>query len=111
MQIYGIDYDKTYGAVVRIESLQIALAIVVVLGLHLSQFDFKGAFLNSPITHDVYMRQPEGFIKPGEEHLVCKLKRSIYRTKQGSHDLAGNLVQRLQEGQLYRIKSRSVHLV
>jgi Reverse transcriptase (RNA-dependent DNA polymerase) len=28
------------------------------------------------------MRQPKGFIKPGEEHLVCKLNKGIYGLKQ-----------------------------
>lgn len=36
--------------------------------------------------HDVYLKQPEGFVKPGTEHMVCKLKKSIYGTMQGSHD-------------------------
>ena len=28
------------------------------------------------------MRQPEGFIAKGKEHLVCRLKKSIYGLKQ-----------------------------
>ncbi len=28
------------------------------------------------------MRQPEGFVAEGEEHLVCKLKQSLYGLKQ-----------------------------
>ena len=30
------------------------------------------------------MKQPEGFVVKGQEHLVCKLKRSIYGLKQSS---------------------------
>ena len=41
------------------------------------------------------MQQPEGFVKPGEEHLVCRLKRSIYGLKQSprcwNHALDGRL--------------------
>jgi hypothetical protein len=28
------------------------------------------------------MHQPEGFIQPGEENLVCKLNKGMYRLKQ-----------------------------
>ena len=28
------------------------------------------------------MQQPEGYLKPGEEHLVCKLEKSPYGLKQ-----------------------------
>ncbi|GAW08069.1 retrovirus-related pol polyprotein [Lentinula edodes] len=85
-QIQGQDYDKTYGGVARMESVRLVLAIIAVLRLTIFQVDFTAAFLNSPITHDVYMKQPDGFIQPGSEHLVCKLKKSIYGTMQGSHD-------------------------
>ncbi|GAV99168.1 retrotransposon Ty1-copia subclass [Lentinula edodes] len=85
-QIQGQDYDKTYGAVARMESVRIVLAIIATLRLSLFQVDFTAAFLNSPISHDVYMRQPDGFIQPGNEDKVCKLKKSIYGTMQGSHD-------------------------
>ncbi|GAV99165.1 Gag-Pol polyprotein [Lentinula edodes] len=85
-QVQGQDYDKTYGGVARMESVRLVLAIVAVLRLSIFQVDFTAAFLNSPITHDVYLKQPEGFVRPGTEHLVCKLKKSIYGTMQGSHD-------------------------
>jgi len=31
---------------------------------------------------EIYMVQPSGYIKDGEEYLVCKLKRSLYGLKQ-----------------------------
>ena len=42
----------------------------------------KTAFLHGNLEEQIYIEQPEGFIQPGQEHLVCKLKRSLYGLKQ-----------------------------
>ena len=34
------------------------------------------------VRREVFMKQPEGYTKPEEEHLVCKLSKSIYGLKQ-----------------------------
>ena len=46
--------------------------------------DVKTAFLNGNLEEEIYMIQPEGFIAKHQKHMVCKLKRSIYRLKQAS---------------------------
>ena len=46
--------------------------------------DVKTAFLNGDLSEDVYMTQPVGFEKSGEENMVCELKKSIYGIKQAS---------------------------
>ena len=51
-------------------------------GLTLHQMDVTAAFLNGNLKEEVYMRQPEGFVVEGKEHLVCKMKRSLYGLKQ-----------------------------
>ena len=51
-------------------------------GLKLHQLDVTTAFFNRDLKEEVYMKQPEGFAAKGQEHLVCKLKRSIYGLKQ-----------------------------
>ena len=81
-QKFGSDYDETFCPVVRFESVRTVIALAVQNGLKLYQMDMTTAFLNGELEEEVYMRQPEGFVDKDRQHLVCKLKRSIYGLKQ-----------------------------
>nr|GEX77443.1 zinc finger, CCHC-type [Tanacetum cinerariifolium] len=39
--------------------------------------DVKTPFLNGDLDEEEYMKQPEGFVMPGNEHKVCKLVKSF----------------------------------
>ena len=60
------------------------MALVAHYGLELHQMDVKTAFLNGNLEEEIYMDQPEGFSVKGKEHMVCKLKKSIYGFKHAS---------------------------
>ena len=81
-QTDGVDFLETFAPVVRWETIRIFIAITVHLNWSIHQLDVLTAFLNGILQEDVYMLQPPGFIKPGTEHLVCKLHRALYGLKQ-----------------------------
>ena len=67
--------------VVRFESVRSVIALAIHGNMKLHQMDVKTAFLNGELHEEVFIRQPEGFIEEGREHLVCRLKKSIYGLK------------------------------
>ena len=54
-QIPGIDFNETYAAVIRFDSLRMMLAIAAVENLEIWQINFEQAFLNTPLEEEVYM--------------------------------------------------------
>jgi hypothetical protein len=78
----GIDYFDTYAPVARITTIRLLIALAAIHNLVIHQMDVKTAFLNGDLEEEVYMKQPEGFVMPDNEHKVCKLVKSLYGLKQ-----------------------------
>ncbi|KAJ0795822.1 putative RNA-directed DNA polymerase [Helianthus annuus] len=81
-QKYGIDYQEVFAPVVRFDTVRLVLSLAVHFEWHLHQMDVKTAFLNGKLTENVYIEQPIGYVKKGEEHKVCQLKKPLYGLKQ-----------------------------
>jgi len=60
------------------------MTLIAHYDLELHHMDVKTIFLNGDLENNVYMDQPMGFLVEGKEHMVCKLKKSIYSLKQVS---------------------------
>lgn len=80
-QQYGVDYTETFSPVAKLTSIRVLISIASSCSWPLHQLDVKNAFLNGDLTEVVYMQQPPGFERKGE-NLVCSLKKSLYGLKQ-----------------------------
>jgi hypothetical protein len=81
-QVNGLDFDKTYAPVARLESIRILLAYATYLGFKLYKMDVKSAFLNGPIKEEVYVEQPPSFEDCEYPNHVYKLSKALYGLKQ-----------------------------
>nr|GEY70838.1 zinc finger, CCHC-type [Tanacetum cinerariifolium] len=77
-----IDYFDNYAPVARITTIRLLLSLAVFHNLMIHQMDVKTTFLNGDLDEEVYIKQPEGFVMPGNEHKVGKLVKSLYGLKQ-----------------------------
>ncbi|KAJ0735425.1 putative RNA-directed DNA polymerase [Helianthus annuus] len=81
-QKYGVDYQEVFAPVIRFDTIRIVLALAASHGWQLHQMDVKTAFLNGKLTEQVYLEEPTGYVKKGEEQKVCYLKKALYGLKQ-----------------------------
>lgn len=78
----GIDYDEIFAPVARWDTIRILLAVATQRGWKVYQLDVNSAFLYGELKEVVYVDQPEGFVKRGEEDKVYQLKKALYDLKQ-----------------------------
>jgi hypothetical protein len=78
-QVEGLDFEKTYAPVVRLEVIRMLLAFATHHNFKLYQTDVKSAFLNSPIQELVYVEQPPCFEDPKfSNHVYKSLKVALW---------------------------------
>jgi hypothetical protein len=78
-QTYEVHYNKTFALVTKSTSICCILALAA---MEIHQMDMKTAFFNGELEDEIYMKQSQGFVHQGGEHLVCKLHKSLYGLKQ-----------------------------
>ena len=78
----GIDHTDIYSPVVKHTSVRTLLGLVASNDYELEQLDVTTTFVNGELEKEIFMQQPEGFVVPGKEDYVCKLKKSLYGLKQ-----------------------------
>ncbi|GJZ74978.1 retrovirus-related pol polyprotein from transposon TNT 1-94 [Tanacetum coccineum] len=58
----GIDFEKYFSPVARLEAIRIFIAFAAHMNMVVYQMDVKTAFLNGILREEVYVSQPDGFV-------------------------------------------------
>ena len=94
---------NTYSPVINALSLRTLLALAVDNGLDVHHVDVQSAYLYSPLRERVYMQQMPGYVKSGEEHLVCELQKAVYGLKASAKAWFDELSKVLEQCGLFRL--------
>jgi hypothetical protein len=78
-QVKGLDFEKTFAPVARLEAIRILLAFAASKGFKLYQIDVKSNFLNGVIQEEVFVRQPLGFENLKYPDRVYKFSKGFVR--------------------------------
>lgn len=63
MQHHGIDFDKVFAPVARLETVRLLANLAETNGWEVQHLDVKTAFLHGELKESVYVMQPEGYEK------------------------------------------------
>ncbi|KAK9053340.1 hypothetical protein SSX86_029973 [Deinandra increscens subsp. villosa] len=82
VQQLGIDYEEVFAPAARMETIRLIISHAAGMRWKIYHLDVKAAFLHGTLQEEVYVRQPEGFVKKGSENKVYKLTKALYGLKQ-----------------------------
>ncbi|KAG9458129.1 hypothetical protein H6P81_002637 [Aristolochia fimbriata] len=77
----GIDYFEVFALVSRIDTVRMILSLSAQMKWTTYQMDIQSVFLNGFLDEEVYVDQPDGYVQTGKEHMVYKLKKTLYGLK------------------------------
>ncbi|GKV03282.1 hypothetical protein SLEP1_g15614 [Rubroshorea leprosula] len=81
-QEFGVDYQEVFALVARHDTIKLVISLATQNSWPVFQLDVKLAFLHGDLDEQVFIEQPPGYVKVGNEHKVYKLKRALYGLKQ-----------------------------
>ncbi|WVZ19823.1 hypothetical protein V8G54_007145 [Vigna mungo] len=82
LQKPGINFIDVFAPVARLKTVRLVVVMANLKGWQIHQMDVKSAFLNGPLEEEVYVKQPPGFVKKGEEQKVYRLHKALYGLRQ-----------------------------
>nr|GEX29928.1 ribonuclease H-like domain, reverse transcriptase, RNA-dependent DNA polymerase [Tanacetum cinerariifolium] len=84
IQEHGIDFEKVFAPIARMETIRLLLAIAANNKWEVHHLDVKSAFLPGDLKEEVYVTQPKGFTKRDDNGKVYRLIKSLYELRQAS---------------------------
>ena len=78
----GEDFREIFALVSRLDTVWLIISLAAQKNWKIYQMDVKSAFLNGYLEEEIFIDQPPGFVKEGEEHKVYKLRKALYGLKQ-----------------------------
>ncbi|GLU01768.1 hypothetical protein SLE2022_190540 [Rubroshorea leprosula] len=118
-QLAGIDFTETFALVARFDTIRLLFAMAAQKSWLIYQLDVKSAFLKGELKEEIYVEQPDGYVKKGAEHKVYLLKKALYGLKQAprawygkidNHLLSLGFEKSIEEATLY-VKEKGADLI
>ena len=72
-------------SVAKMPIVRVVLVNAATQDWEIEHVDVKSAYLNMTLKETIYMKPPQGVLKPGEEGKVCCLVKGLYGLKQAGH--------------------------
>ena len=94
----GVDFDKTFALIARLDSICLLMALACTLKFKLYKMEFKSAFLNGYPNEEVFVAQPKGFEDPLHPNHIYRLKKALYGLKQALRAWYKKLIEYLLKG-------------
>nr|GEX72122.1 zinc finger, CCHC-type [Tanacetum cinerariifolium] len=85
IQEHGIEFEEVFAPVARMKTIRLLLAIAGNNKWEVHHLDVKSAFLHGDLKEEVYVTQPEGFIKRDDNGKVYRLMKALYGLRQAPH--------------------------
>ncbi|GJX85295.1 putative ribonuclease H-like domain-containing protein [Tanacetum coccineum] len=98
----GINYDKVFEPVARIEAIRLFLAYSSFKDFVVYQIDVKSAFLYGKIEEEVYVCQPPSFEDPHFPDKVYKVEKALYGLHQAPRAWYETMLTYLLDNDFYR---------
>lgn len=81
-QEYGVDYAEVFAPLASHDTIRLVVSLAAHSSWPVYQLDVKSAFLHGELNEKVFIDQPPGFVKKGNEKKVFRLKKALYGLKQ-----------------------------